>query len=106
MTLFVCGVRRDGAARAVAVRIASVAPLVDAASKFERLAAFGIGLLHSGAARNVSARRLPQQVFQEIADRIVAQSGAAVERKFDARRSGKAAGARIEHHDAGLDVAG
>jgi len=33
VTLFVCGVRRDGAARAVAVRIASVALLVDAGSQ-------------------------------------------------------------------------
>ena len=51
-------------------------------------------------------RRLPEQVLEEIGDWIVPQSGAAVERELDARRSGKTAGARIEHHDARLDVAG
>src|SRR5260221_4550786 len=50
--------------------------------------------------------RLPEQVLEEVGDWIVPQSGAAVERELDPRRSGKTAGARIEYHDARLDVAG
>jgi hypothetical protein len=42
--------------------------------------------------RSISPRRrLPEQVLEEVGDWIVPQSGAAIERELDTRRSGKTA---------------
>src|SRR5262249_46192309 len=67
---------------------------------YERLTSFTNQVAIGGG----SPRGLPKQVLQEIADRIVPQSGAAVERELHARGSGKTAGARIEHQHARVDV--